>query len=109
MLTLEKTKHKYYCSSYCGEFDEFESWQDFVDSGSTNKYPEYLLIRYDMYEENPKEGGKCFYLDLYYAGQSEGIIWHSYINNIKSEDLAEINDFLSEAKYQLLEMWNEVD
>ena len=105
MLKLEESKHDYYCSSYGGECDEFESWQRFLECDSeTDRYPEYLLIRYDM----DKVDGKCN-LNLYYAGQSEGIIWQLIIYNIKSEDLAEINKFLSKAKDQLLKMWKEVD
>lgn len=114
MLTLKETNHSYYCECFeSPRLTEYESWKDFTEEeGIRYDFDLNLLFRFDLkkqYDENG-EDTEGYELRLHHALQRHGYDqWHAIIHNIKQEDLKEINEFLKDAKYHLMSMWEEIE
>lgn len=108
MLRLEETNHDYFCESGITDNAEiFECWQDFKEDGLDYDFDYNLLFRFDILKD---EDMNCYVLELHHALQRRGIEqWHAVIQNIKKEDMPEIENYLRKAKKHLLKMWEEID
>jgi len=110
MLELKETEHEYYCEAWESDhIEEYNNWEEFVESGEYD--PDYnLLFRFDIqkYENEDNENEFEFVLLLHHALQRHGIyLYHAVIHNIREENLKDISSFLKGRYNHLNKLWSE--
>lgn len=117
-IKLEQTNHPYYCSDnnyYSNEAsNSFDSWGEFKeDFAPENIDHDYnYVVRFDLnkYSDEDSENEDCennYVLHLYYLQQRKGNFLPVLINNIKEEDMDEINNYLKEYSNYIKSLWSE--
>lgn len=120
-MKLQETNHSYYCSDsnyYVGGYDNFgrcehKTWDDFKSewllTNETLDDDLNHLFRFDIKEneEQLNKGIKSFQLNLYFILQRKGIYRPVIIEEIKEEDMKEIEEFLKQRWNYMKNQWKE--
>jgi hypothetical protein len=107
-VELKESNHSYYCECYeSPRMTKYESWNEFKENEKGYDLDYNLPFRFDIKQN---EDTKEYYLELHHALQRHGCDqWHAVINNLREEDMAEIEEYLKECKKHLLDLWKEIE
>lgn len=101
-LTLKETKHGYACAHDEGGCTEYDNWAEFMKDDFDIELN--LPFRFDIDKEDD-----IFYLVIHCALQRHGTnLWHIRVNNLKQEDMTEVEEILRGYKINLAQIWKEV-
>lgn len=114
MIELKRTTHPYYCEAYTTKFTQtYDSWLEFKEAFNIETIDHDLnyVIRFDLckynMDENEAKRDDCYVLKLFYMQQRRGRFVPVIINNIKQEDIEEINKYLKKCSEYIKTIWEE--